>query len=126
MSRIRNRRGVTLIECVVALSLMTLCFAAVGNFVTSQMRAASSNNLSTVAFELAEQEMENIRTLDYNAMVSRSSTQTAGTVTFTTTTTVTADTPAPNMKKIAVQVAWTEQGVSKNVKVSSIYTQVTR
>jgi type II secretory pathway pseudopilin PulG len=126
MKTLRNSRGVTLIETVVSLALLSLTFSAIGGFLTTQIRAASSNNLSTVAYGIAEKEMEDIRTLTYNSMASRSATQTSGQITFTTTTTVTPDTPSPNMKQILVQIAWTEQGVSKNVQVSSIYTQVTR
>ena len=121
-----NQRGVTLIETVVSLSLMAIAFGAIGGFLTTQIRAASSNNVGTVGWGIAEKEMEDIRTLDYNSMASRSATQSLGSITYTTTTTVAADNPSPNMKKIDVKVAWTEQGISKNVQVSTIYTQVTR
>ncbi|HVM98344.1 MAG TPA: type II secretion system protein, partial [Candidatus Acidoferrales bacterium] len=117
MRRLLQNRGVTLIETVVSLAVLSITLAAVGQFLTTQIRASSSNNLSTVAYGIAEKEMEDMRTLDYNSMVSRSATQTQGNITFATTTTVYPDTPSANMKKIIVQVGWNDQGTSKNVQV---------
>lgn len=121
-----GQRGVTLLETVVALGLFAVGAATVGQFLTEQIRSAASNNVSTKAYALAEQEMESVRMLNYDEMESRSSTQEVGTVTYSLTTTVLADSPAINMKAITVRVDWVEPRGAKDVSLYSIYTSVKR
>jgi type II secretory pathway pseudopilin PulG len=115
-----------LVETVVALGVFAIGAAAVGRFLTEQIRSAASNNVASKAYALAEQEMEAIRMLNYDEMVGRGSTQTVGNVTYTLTTTVLTDSPAANMKAITVRVDWVEPRGAKDVSLYSIYTSVKR
>jgi Tfp pilus assembly protein PilV len=124
--RIRSERGVSLIETVVAVGLFALTAATMSDFLLYQIRAGSSNYSYSKAYAIAAEEFEDIRAMPYESVASRSFTAEEGALTYTVETTVAADTPAPNMKQITVEVSWEEPGGSRNVKIHSIYTSVRR
>jgi len=119
-------RGTTLIETVAALGLFAISIAAIGNFLVQQVRQSSNNNVVSVAYTVAEQELEGLRAMDYADIASRSSAVTKGGTTYNIATNVINDQPAPNMKKIAVGVYWTGPAGGGNVAVETIYTAVKR
>jgi type II secretory pathway pseudopilin PulG len=121
-----NERGVTLIETVVAVGLFALTAATMGSFLTFQVRAGGSNHNSGIAYSLAAEELEDLRAVAYDDIISRSSSFTSGSLTFELQTTVDDDTPAPNMKRITVAVNWAEPNGNKNVTVHTIYTEIRR
>jgi prepilin-type N-terminal cleavage/methylation domain-containing protein len=121
-----NERGVSLMETLVALSLFAIAAGTMGDFLVQQIRMASTNHNFTSAYALAEQELEDVRALDYVDIVPRSSTKAVGSVTFNLRTDVVANTPAPNMKSITVSVDWNEPGGARNVALHTIYTAIKR
>ena len=125
-ARVGSDRGVSLLETLVALSLFAIAAGTMGNFLVQQIRMASTNHNFTTAYAYAEQELEDIRALDYADIVSRTSSHPAGSLTFTTDTQVVANDPAPNMKKITVTVSWTEPGGARSVALNTIYTAIKR
>jgi prepilin-type N-terminal cleavage/methylation domain-containing protein len=121
-----NQHGVSLVETMVALSLFAISAATVGEFIVRQTRMASTNNLTSVAHSLAEESLEGLRALDYNAIAPSSRSVTTGNVTFAIETTVKNNTPAANMKQIAVDVSWADPLGEQHVTVHTIYTSVRR
>lgn len=119
-------RGVTLTETMVALVLFALCSSAIGRLMTTQIRMASTNNLTSRAYALAEEELEGIRALDYADIASTSRTLDVGNVHFSLATVVEANVPATNLKTITVTVSWNEPTGSRNVALNTIYTAVKR
>ena len=119
-------RGVTLMETMVALTLFALCSSAIGRLMTAQIRMASTNNLTSRAYALAEEELEAIRALDYSDIASTSRTLDVGNVHFSLATVVQANVPATNLKSITVTVSWNEPTGSRNVALNTIYTAVKR
>lgn len=113
-------------ETMVALTLFALCSSAIGRLMTSQIRMASTNNLTSRAYALAEEELENIRALDYSDIASNSRTLDLGNVHFSLATVVQANVPATNLKTITVTVSWDEPAGSRNVSLNTIYTAVKR
>jgi type II secretion system protein I len=122
----RGERGLTLIETLVALSLFALSVATMGTFMVHQIRTSNSNGNHTIAYELAVQELEDIRAQLYEQMVSRSRESEVGGMTFEIETNVADESPSPNMKTIDVDVNWIEPGGERNVALHTIYTAVTR
>ena len=122
----RSIRGVTLTETMVALTLFALCSSAIGRLVTTQIRMASTNNLASRAYSLAEQELENIRGFDYSDIASTSRSVDSGKVKFTIATNVQSNVPAVNLKTITVTVTWTEPTGNKDVALKTIYTAIKR
>jgi hypothetical protein len=113
-------------ESMVAVLLFALTAAAVGQLLTQQVRFEGTNGTMTTAIALAEAEMEDLRSLAYASIVSRSSQTVVGSITYNLQTTVASDTPAVNMKSITTNVTWTEPSGSQSYALYSIYTAVTR
>ena len=115
-------------ESLVALGLFGIVAAAVGNLLIEHIRRERTNGTTTAAVELAEAELESIRSLDYPDIASRVTdpTPAAGSPAFHVLTTVVADSPAPSLKTITTQVSWTEPAGPQSVSLYAVYTDVTR
>lgn len=124
--RLRSQRGTTLVESLVAVVLFALAARAMGILFSQQFRMQGTNFTTTTAIALASKELEDLRALDYPNVASRSSTATAGAITYTIQTTVVADSPQPNLKTINASVTWTEPSGPKTYSLYAIYTDVTR
>jgi len=125
-TRISNQRGSSLVETIVALGLFAISAATTGDFLVQQIRHAAQNNHYSIAYSMAEEHLEAVRAARYVDMVPRSQQVQKGDLTFDISTTVLKDVPAPNLKKIKVQVNWNEPGGSQQVEVETIYTAVRR
>jgi prepilin-type N-terminal cleavage/methylation domain-containing protein len=123
---IRDCRGVTLIETLVALGLFSVVAATTSGFLVHQVKTTGINKRQTFAYVLAAEELERVRALDYVDMTAASAEQTLENLAFTVATTVEDDTPATGMKTVSVDVSWPELGGVDNVSVYAIYTQVRR
>src|SRR5262249_37757703 len=121
-----NQRGVSLLETMVALSLFAIAAGTMGNFLVQQIRTANTNHNYTTAYSYAEQELEDVRALDYDDIAARTSSHSAGNITYAVNTQVVANSPAPNMKNITVTVNWTEPGGARSVALQTIYTAIRR
>lgn len=122
----RDARGISLIETLVALGLFAISAATIGQFLTTQIRAASGNHLYTQALALAAEELEATRALRFNDMDSSARTATLGGMTYAVTTTVKDDTPANGVKTISVSVEWGAPDGPQHVDLHTIYTEVRR
>jgi Tfp pilus assembly protein PilV len=125
-TRRARQRGISLIETLVALGLFALSAATISSFMVRHIRGASTNNLYTKAYALAEDQLEATRALRYDDMQPGTATVQNGAVTFTVATQIQNDTPANGLKKIQVDVSWNEPEGVKNVSVHTIYTEVRR
>ena len=124
--RFRNQRGVTLAESLIALALLGIAVSAIGDLIVQQVRLEGNNGTTTTAIALAEAELEDMRALHYDDMLSRSSTSVSGGTTYTLQTSVVADSPAPNMKTVSTTVTWAEALGARAYAMYAIYTNVTR
>jgi Tfp pilus assembly protein PilV len=124
--RATGARGVSLLETVVALGLFAISAATMGNFLVRQVRFASSNYLYTQAYSIAEQQLEATRAQRYDDMTPSNKTVTLGAMRYTVQTQMVTDSPSAGMKRITVNVGWTDQTGSQNVSVYTVYTQVQR
>ncbi len=121
-----NERGATLLETMVALGLFAMAAATTGDFLVQQIRSTSQNNHYTVAYSVAEEHLETVRAEPYSTMSATTDQVVKGAVVFDISTTVEADTPAPNLKQVTVNVGWDEPGGRGDVEVQTIYTAVRR
>jgi prepilin-type N-terminal cleavage/methylation domain-containing protein len=123
-----TQRGATLVESMVALGVFGMVAAAVGTLLTQHIRSERTNGTTTNAITVAEAELEDIRSLDYSDIATRTfdPTPAAGSPKYHVQTTVVADSPAPSLKTITTQVTWTEPAGSRSVSLYAIYTDVTR
>jgi Tfp pilus assembly protein PilV len=126
LDRLAGERGITLLETLFSLSLFALSVATMSNFIVTQIRSSNTNDNYTIAYELAVEELENVRAQLYDQMEPRSREYEVGGMTFEVETSVDADEPAANMKTIDVDITWNEPAGERNVALQTIYTAVTR
>ncbi len=124
--RTLGEKGVSLLETMVALGLFMIAAATTGDFLVGQIRQTSQNNLYTVAYAVAEEQLESVRAAKYVDMTGGSDQVLKGDVVFDVATTIEADVPAPNLKQVTVNVGWAEPGGRRDVEVQTIYTSVRR
>jgi Tfp pilus assembly protein PilV len=114
-----------LIESLVALALLALGAAAIGNFMTGQIRHTENNYLSDRAYALAAEEVERIRSLPFAEMTGDSHTEEKGAIVFEVDSSVRSDTPGPNMNSVEVSVRWNAPGGAHEIALRTVYAQVT-
>jgi general secretion pathway protein I len=125
MSTRRRARGFTLLEVLSAMTLFALVAAAVGTLATASIVHTIQNRHASTAAELAQRELEDLRSLAYADLAGGTSTEVVAGQSYTIVTTVTADTPAAGMSRINVEVSWTGPEGSRSYEVDTIYTSVT-
>lgn len=91
-ARVRRRRGFTLAEALVALTLMTLGVALFGAFFPNVSRSLNKAQKRDLAADLCLRQIEFWRTGGYNALPPVPSGKTSVTVSFTTPSTLPAST----------------------------------
>jgi Tfp pilus assembly protein PilV len=124
--RDHRERGTTLVESLFALLLFALVASAIGHLLTQQIRMEGWNVERTTATALAEQELEDLRGMDYSSIATRSRNHTIKGMTYTVSSQVSADTPAQNMKTIATTVSWRNANGPQTYTLNAIYTAIKR
>ncbi len=121
---LRDQRGVTLVETLVALGLFALISASLADFLVHQIRQSSSNYLDTLAYGLAADAMESARAATFADIASGSTTVSEEGMTFTVSLAVDNDTPESGLKTITSNVSWDEPSGSRTISVSTIFTEI--
>lgn len=111
---------------MVALGLFVIAAATTSDFLVQQIRQTSQNNLYTVAYAVAEQQLESVRAAKYLDMEGGTTQVQKGPIVFDVNTTVETNVPAPNLKRVTVNVGWGEPGGRRDVELKTIYTSVRR
>ncbi|HLK11171.1 MAG TPA: prepilin-type N-terminal cleavage/methylation domain-containing protein [Candidatus Binatia bacterium] len=128
MMRPRRRwsAGFSLIEVLAALTLFALAAVATVALAVTSMRQTARNRQGMAAAFLAQQEMEHMRSHDFQNMQSETVTQTMDGTTYTITATVnTAGAQGPNIADVQVSVAWTGPLGPRTYAIESYFTDVT-
>jgi len=103
--RITPQGGFTLIEILIAMTIFSTSFLALAAGATTVMKSNHSSYNNTVATNLAQDKLEELRALDPTAIVGDNKTKKVGGVTFTRTWTTT---DADGLRKIKVVISWTD------------------
>jgi len=116
-----NQHGSSLVESLVALSLFGLAASAVGDLLTRTIQLEHANGTTTTAVCLAQNELEDLHALDYDAIANRSSTTIVQGAAYTVRTSVVSDSPAPDMKSVTTKVTWMEGRGPQSYSLDTIY-----
>ena len=123
-SGLERQGGFTLLEVIVAISILTVGLLAVG---TMQISAIWGNSLSgkmTTATSVAEAKLEDLLSLEYTLTSTHEDlsegNHDGGTSSgYTTTWTVVNNSPIVNTKTITVIVTWKDKWITKSTSLSS-------
>ncbi|MBM4258983.1 MAG: type II secretion system protein [Deltaproteobacteria bacterium] len=121
-----SQSGFTLIEVLVGMVIFAISSLAVAMLMVNHTQLVSLNSQSSEAIALAQDKLEDLRTMNYTDLASNSAPPvTKKGVGYTTSWTVQQNTPATNMTTLTVTVAWNHKGVAKNYVAKSIFSSVT-
>jgi len=122
--------GFTLLEVIVAISILTVGLLAVGTMQVSAIYGNSFAGRMTAATSIAEDKMEQLLSLQYTytathpdlAEGSHPDTPAADASGYTLTWNVINNSPVGNTKQITVTVTWRDKWVNKSTSLSSYLT----
>jgi len=120
--RRKNQKGFTLLEFLIAVVILSVGLLGMGSLTGAMVNFNRVAYNSTKAVTLAEEKMEEVRSLNYQSIESLTSGSDTESI-FTRSWAVAADTPNTSndgMTTITVTVAWTWKGNSKNIELKSI------
>jgi len=120
----RSQRGISLLEILVAITLFALTSSGLAAFLVQSLRRTAGNRASTGAVIAAQHEVEDLRSLDYPAIVSRSYATTITGKSYGVGTVVQNDAPASGMKQVTVTVSYTEPLGPESYVLRTILTQI--
>ena len=120
----RSQRGISLLEILVAITLFALTSSGLAAFLVQSLRRTAGNRASTGAVIAAQHEVEDLRSLDYPAIVSRSYSTTITGKSYGVGTVVQNNTPASGMKQVTVTVSYTEPLGPESYVLRTILTQI--
>ncbi len=123
----RHQRGFSLAEILITLLVMGIGLVALAKFQGGLLQGSDLAKQRTVAANLAQDKMEELRNFEtvtgssasYSSIASGTDTQTVGNATFTITSAITSNTN-PTYKTANVTVSWTDQdNVGQSVNLVS-------
>jgi type II secretion system protein I len=122
MTMLDQKTGFTLMEVLVAMTLLSLGLLGVANLTIGIIKGNTYSRNVTTATIVAQQQIEQAQRIGYtsaNALAGTATVSMGGT-SFTRTTTVTNSSPATNMKTVSVAVSWSpgNNSVSFNTIIS--------
>ena len=120
----QSQRGISLLEILVAITLFAITASGLAAFLVQSLRRTAGNRASTGAVIAAQHEVEDLRSLDYPAIVSRSYATTITGTSYGVGTVIQNDTPASGMKQVTVTVSYTEPLGPESYVVRTILTQI--
>lgn len=103
-----GRRGFTLVEMMVALTLLAIGGLALAAFSVTINEANRSSTNRTRADQLLGESMEELQSMPYVDIVSRADTVVVGGVRFERLREVTPDTPVAGVKQVDLEARWTD------------------
>ena len=118
MQRVRTARGFTLIEILIALTLLAIGLLGMAGLTVGIMRGNSLSKEVTTATALAQDKMEDIKRLGYNGATAQSEgyNSIAGYTHYRRDTVIDVDTPNIGMKTVTVTVYWDSDAASVAVE----------
>lgn len=121
----RNKKGFTLIETLIAVSILTIAMLAILNTIVISFQYGMRNSIRNEAVKMAEKKMNELRNTAFISLASSSSTEarTFRNLTVTYTQQWTVSVLSANSAAIDVSVSWTYMGQSYSHSTASIVSQ---
>lgn len=126
----RNERGLTLVETLVAVTMLATAISATAMLTGSAYSAADVSRCRAHAMTIANEEIEALRALRYDELAAKGTwgaIRTRDGTLYPVVCSVRRDSPAPNMAEVAVSVSFTgRKGVQSEYVAETILTSIQR
>ena len=118
----RNDRGFTLVEIMIAVTLLSVGLLGMAGLTVGIMRGNTLSKKVTTATALAQAQMEDVKRLGYSAITNSTEdyNSISGFPTYRRDTVIEVDTPNVGMKTVTITVLW-DSGAS-SIAVETIMT----
>ena len=123
MKMLNSDSGVTLIEILIAVTILAIGLLGVAGLQVTAIKGNSHGNTISQATAIAEEQVETIRNMDYsevtfdpNPLIENNI---DGTI-YTRTTEVEDNTPLTDLKRVTVTVSWSAGNKSRQVQLRTI------
>ena len=131
ISRKTDKRGFSLVELLVAVTLMGIGFLGVVALFPLGNQTVSESGMHTTAIELAQQGLENLLDLPYNDELLDPSSEhveqmQVGEKTYYIDWKVTSDMPVTDCKTVVYTVKWDEEDESRQLAVTGVIARAGR
>jgi type IV pilus assembly protein PilV len=125
-TKLETEKGFTIIEVLIAISVLTIGILAVSTMQVSAIRGNAFASRQTEGTTLALDRMEKIMSLSYENtdLAAGNHTVPSPPSGYTVVWNVSDDSPLNNAKRIIVTVTWTGHGVQRNVSVERIVPRI--
>lgn len=123
MFTFRHNRGFTIIEVLIALSVLTIGLLGVAGLTLMIIYGNSFSRTLTTATALAHDKLEELRDTPYEKISDGEKTLVERNMTYTRTWKVTANQPAAGMKTVEVTVSWETRKRRQPVVLTTIIAQ---
>jgi len=122
MRRVHALSGFTLLEVLITLVILSVGMLALASLQVMAIKGNSFGQQMTVASTVAQNKLEELRELEFDAVLTGydNCTDDANGVRYTRHWTVQDDTPQPDMKTVRVSVTWTGCEAGRSVAVATI------
>ena len=122
MRRAQNQRGFTLIEIMVAVTLLSIGLLGMAGLTVGIMRGNTLSNRVTTATALAQARMEDLKRVGYSGASAKAEDYNAisGYPLYKRDTVIDVDTPELGMKTVTITVSWNSDASS--IAVETILT----
>jgi Tfp pilus assembly protein PilV len=125
VQRSHSEKGSTLIEALISMTIFAAGASAAFSMLMMSVATTRTNALDTHAVARATQEREDLRSLQYPAIVTRNApSDVFNGTTFTVHSDVQTDQPGANMKTVTVTVSWSHNGTPRGYSLSTVYTNI--
>ena len=120
VKRLRDRRGFTLIEIMVAIVMLAFGVLASASLTAALMASNRGVTNRTRATETLRLKVEDLQSERYAQIRNGNDTATVGGVTFNRSWTVTANSPVTNTKTVTMTVSWTDRQGNHSLSTQTI------